>query len=157
MDHGEWNVLSWSLQWVILKRAKVTFLRITTGIRKLKTWIFQCDNFVATVNAIPHYNDVIMGAMASQITSLTIVYLTVHSGTDQRKHQSSASLTFMRGIHRWPVNSPHKWPVTRKIFPFDDVIMGCQVLCFNTWRQPGIRMFIIPFKHISPIIFSASN
>ena len=64
-----------------------------------------------------------MGAMASQITSLTIVYATVYSGADQRKHQSSASLAFVRGIHRSPVNSPHKWPVTRKMFPFDDVIM----------------------------------
>ena len=42
---------------------------------------------------------------------------------NQRKHQSSASLAFVRGIHRSPVNSPHKWPVTRKMFPFDDVIM----------------------------------
>ena len=57
-----------------------------------------------------------MDAMTSQITSLTIVYSTVHSGADQRKHQSSASLAFVRGIHRWPVNSPHKWPVTRKCF-----------------------------------------
>ena len=65
-----------------------------------------------------------MGAMASQITSLTIVYSTVHSGADQRKHQSSASLAFVQGIHRWPVNSQHKGPVTRKIFPFDDVIMN---------------------------------
>ena len=64
-----------------------------------------------------------MGTMASQITSLTIVYSTVYSGADQRKHQSSASLAFVRGIHRGPVNSPHKWPVTRKIVPFDDVIM----------------------------------
>ena len=70
-----------------------------------------------------HYHDVIMGAIASQITSLTIVYSTVYSGADQRKHQSSASLAFVLGIHRWPVNSPHKWPVTRKMFPFDDVIM----------------------------------
>ena len=70
-----------------------------------------------------HYNDVIMSAMASQITSLTIVYTTVYSNTDQRKHQSSASLVFVRGIHRGPVNSPHKGPVTRKMFPFDDVIM----------------------------------
>ena len=70
-----------------------------------------------------HYGDVIMGATASQITSLTIVYSTVYSGGDQRKHQSSASLAFVRGINRWPVNSPHKWPVTRKMFPFDDVIM----------------------------------
>ena len=70
-----------------------------------------------------HYNDFIMSAIASQITSLTIVYSTVCSGIDQRKHQSSASLAFVQGIHRWPVNSPHKWPVTRKMFPFDDVIM----------------------------------
>ena len=70
-----------------------------------------------------HYSDVIMGAMASQITSLTIVYSTVYSSADQIKHQSSASLTFVGGIHRWPVNSLHKWPVTRKKIPFDDVIM----------------------------------
>ena len=57
------------------------------------------------------------------ITSLTNVYLTIYSDVDQRKHQSSASLDFVRGIHRGPVNSPHKWPVTRKMFPFDDVIM----------------------------------
>ena len=62
-------------------------------------------------------------AMASQITSITIVCSTVYSGTDQRKHQSSASLAFVRGIHRWTMISPHKGPVTRKMFPFDDVIM----------------------------------
>ena len=58
-----------------------------------------------------HYNDVIMDAMASQITSLTIVYSTVYSDAGQRKHQSSASLAFVWGIHR---NSQHKWPVTGK-------------------------------------------
>ena len=74
-----------------------------------------------------HYGDVLMGAIASQITSLAIVYSTVYSDADQRKFQSSASLAFVWGIHRGPVNSPHKWPVTRKMFPFDDVIMGpCQ-------------------------------
>ena len=57
-----------------------------------------------------------MGANASQITSLTVVYSTVYSGADQRKHKSSASLAFVRGIHRRPVNSRHKWPVTRKYF-----------------------------------------
>ena len=68
-----------------------------------------------------HYNDIIRGTM---VTSLTIVYSTVYSGADQRKHQSSASLAFVRGIHRGPVNSPHKWSVMRKMFPFDDVIMN---------------------------------
>ena len=57
---------------------------------------------------VSHYGDIIMSTMASQITSLTIVYSTVHSGADQRKHQSSASLAFVRRIHRSPVNSPHK-------------------------------------------------
>ena len=70
-----------------------------------------------------HYNDVIMSSMVSQITSLMIVYSTAYSRTDQRKHQSSASLAFVRGFHRWPMNSPHKGPATRKMFPFDDVIM----------------------------------
>ena len=65
-----------------------------------------------------------MDAIASQITSFTIVYSNVYSGADQRKHQSSTSLAFVRGIHRRPVNSPHKWPVTRKRFPFDHVIMS---------------------------------
>ena len=69
-----------------------------------------------------HNSDVIMASMASQIISLTIVYSTVYSGADQRKHQSSAPLAFVRGMHRWPVNSPHKGPVTRKMFLFDDVI-----------------------------------
>ena len=72
---------------------------------------------------ILHYGVVIMDSIASQITSLTIVYSTVNSDADQRKHQSSASLAFVCGIHRWPVNSPHKWPVTRKMSPFDDVSM----------------------------------
>ena len=59
-----------------------------------------------------HYSDVIMSPIASPIASLTIVYSTVYSDADQRKHQSPASLAFVRGIHRRPVN--HKWPVTRE-------------------------------------------
>ena len=74
-------------------------------------------------NFIYHYSDVIMSAMASQITGVTIVYLTVCSGADQRKHQSSASLALTRGTRRWPVTSLHKGPVTRKMAAFDDVIM----------------------------------
>ena len=72
---------------------------------------------------VTHCGDSTMGAITSQITSLTIVYSTVYSDADQGKYQGSASLAFVRGIHGRPVNSPHKWPVTRKIFPFDDVIM----------------------------------
>ena len=55
-----------------------------------------------------HYSDVIMSAMVSQITNLTIVYEAVYSEADQRKHQSSASMAFVRGVHRSPVNYPHK-------------------------------------------------
>ena len=69
-----------------------------------------------------HYSDVIMSVMQSQITSVSIVCSMVCLGTDQRKLQSSASLAFVWGIHRWPVNSLHKRPVTRKIFPFHDVL-----------------------------------
>ena len=84
-----------------------------------------------------HYDDVTMNGMASQITSLTIVYSTVYPGADQRKHQSPVSLTFVREIHRGPVNSPHKWPVTRKMFPFDDVIMFFfQVYVFSAFYDP---------------------
>ena len=87
----------------------------------------------------PDYNDVIMVAIASQITSPAIVYTAVYSDADQRKHQSSASLALVWWIHRWPVNSPHKWPVTRKMFPFDDVIMWLhnhpQWHVWNEWNM----------------------
>ena len=83
-----------------------------------------------------HYDDVTMNGMASQITSLTIVYSTVYPGVDQRKHQSLASLAFVRGIHRRPMNSPHKCPVTRKLFPFDDVIMICGHFSISQYSTP---------------------
>ena len=91
----------------------------------LDVWVDHCDDFI-------------MGAMASQITSLTIVYSIVYLGTDQRKHQSSASLAIVRGIHRGPVNSSRKGPVTRKMFPFDDVIMHDKITviqCHVYWKQ----------------------
>ena len=75
-----------------------------------------------------------MSSMASQITNLTIVYTAVYSRADQRKQQISASLAFVWGIHRSPVNSPHKWPVTRKMFPCDDVIMKYSKIIW----QPGL-------------------
>ena len=81
---------------------------------------------------------VMMSATASHITSPAIVYSTVYPDANQRKHQSSASLAFVRGIHRWPVNSPHKGPVTRKMFPFDDVILSAAYLFLkhvDSWRD----------------------
>ena len=120
-------------------------------------WIFLCLNkrfgkqietpviwdaivLIMTSLFAKHYSDLIMGAMASQITNLSSVYSTVYWGTDQRPHQSSASLAFVWGIHRWSVNSPRKWPVTRKVFPFDDVIMingfipWTIIMCNTFWR-----------------------
>ena len=83
-----------------------------------------------------------MNTMASQITSLTIVYSSVYSATDQRKYQSSASLAFVRGIHRGTVNSPHKRPVTRKMSPFDDVIMICPYSPSNESKVPASRLLM---------------
>ena len=82
-----------------------------------------------------HYTAVIMGAIVTQITSLMIVYSTVYSDADQRKHKSAASQASVRGIHRGPVNSPHKWPVTRKMFPFDNVIMFWPHRNLSFWQS----------------------
>ena len=83
-----------------------------------------------------------MSAMASQITSVSIVCSTVYAGANQRKHQSSASLAFVRGIHRLPVNS-----VTRKTFPFDDIIMGYWYIQARKWFLPQLfvnRVWNVP-------------
>ena len=72
---------------------------------------------------IKPYSDIIMRVMASQITSISIVYSTICWGEDQRQHQNSVSLAFVRRIHWWPMDSPHKGPITWKMFPFDDFIM----------------------------------
>ena len=91
-----------------------------------------------------NYNDVIISVMASQITSLTIVCSTVYSGAYQRKYQNHSSLAFVRGIHRWPVNSPHKGPVTRQMFPFDDVII---VRCHCTPLASRSSVRHVPSSH----------
>ena len=94
-----------------------------------------------------HNIDVIMGAMASQITGVSIVYSTVTSGGYKRKHQSSAFLAFVRGIHWWPVISPHKGPVTRKMFPFDDVIMIQTCACHD--ESVGVSSAKVWHDHIT--------
>ena len=110
-----------------------------------------------------------MSMMASQITSLTIVYSTVYSGADQRKHQSSTSLAFVQGIHRWPVNSLHKGKVTWKMFPFDDIIMLtiwwllhvllCYITLFFTRNSPEslVYGFWMNFQSCSSFLFIKSN
>ena len=99
-----------------------------------------------------HYDDVIMGTITSQITSLTIVYSTIYSDADQKKHQSSASLAFARGIHRGPVNSPHKWPVTRKMFPFHDVIMHTKVSFGTPWQMADMGLPFVTVMKSNPFL-----
>ena len=122
----EWwidQLIDWLIDWLIV------FNIVFHSERSYMAIIFYGERFQTLswnstdCKVSHHYSDIIMGAMASQITSLTIVYSIIYSGADQRKHQSSASLAFVRGIHRRPVNSPHKGPVMRKMFRFDDNMM----------------------------------
>ena len=99
---------------------------------RIRAWISYHTRLI-------HYDDVIMTVISSQITGLTVVYSIVYSDAGRRKHQNSASLAFVRGIHRGPVNSPHKWPVTRKMFPFGDVIMIWGVIT-HPWSQFARRV-----------------
>ena len=95
--------------------------------------------------------------MALQTTSITFVYWTVYSGAAQGKHQSSASLAFLRRIHRWPMNSPHKWPVKRKMVPFDVVIMTIVILNINSVliEEFGVSAMIFgcqPDEHLASLM-----
>ena len=86
--------------------------------RHLKIFLWVKDFILGDTNQLSswkrtsqqnfHYNDVVISAIASQITSLTIVYSPLYSGADQRKHQSSASLALV------PVNSPQN--LNRNLF-----------------------------------------
>ena len=95
-----------------------------------------------------------MGARASQIASLTVVYSTVYTGADQRKHQSPASLAFVRGIHRWRMNSPYKWSATRKMFPFDDVIMLVNYISLSPYGSDDV---INIGKSVFPMLLKSSG
>ena len=100
------------------------------------------DPIVAVITtAVFHHNDVIMGTMVSQFTRLTMVYSTIYSDAD-KKYQSSGWLAFVRGIHRWPVNSPHKGPVTRWVFPFDDVIVWFKGNMCRSWVHWSTNVYV---------------
>ena len=107
-----------------VKSGKAACLNDKSGAIKLGLPILEemaLHAFSIVTSAVPHrhHND----RYDVLNHRLSIVCSNGCSGADQRKHQSSASLAFVKGIHRWPVNSPHKGPVTRKMFSFDDVIM----------------------------------
>ena len=104
-----------------------------------------------------HYNDVIMSAMASQNTSLTMIYSTVYWDADQRKYQSSASPAFVRGIHRSPVNSPDKGPVMREVFPFDDVIMESQQQEHVDEKEKSAQSLTGNRRHLGPLLLTWFN
>ena len=100
-----------------------------------------------------------MSALASQITSLTIIYSTTYPGADERKYHSSASLAFVRRIYRWPVN--YKGPVTRKMFPSDDVIIWTQqhnmsrnvsycITQWTVWSESCVTVRVNTATSISP-------
>ena len=97
------------------------------------SWAY--DPYLAKKN----HSYVIMSAMVSQIIDVLMVCSIVCSGADQRKNPSSASLAFVTRIHRWPVNSPHKGTASRKMLPFDEVIMPDrrQVII---WTNAGILL-----------------
>ena len=115
-------------------------------------WRFRSVSQGYPILQQPPYNrDVVMGTMASQITGLTIVYSTVYSGAHQGKHQSSASLAFVQGSHRRPKNFPHKWPVTWKMLPLDDVIMQlCRYAGRLPTQSPVMRSLCRCHKFIMP-------
>ena len=161
MKYGKWH-----LREIIIHKfrcGRVLLRKRRLVIAKVCTKISQALRYLSTFLIIPwmhfisdkadvldrhgylfspgHYDDVIMTMLASQITSLTVVYSIVYSGVNQRKHQSSASLAFVREIHRGPVNFPHKWPVTRKIFPFDDVIMSRVAMEINGAKGNTVGFF----------------
>ena len=91
-----------------------------------------------------------MSTMESQITSLTIVYSIFSLGADKKKHQSAESLAFGRGIRRWPVDYPQTEPATRKMFPFDDVIMSrgefTTIKARELWFSEYVMKIISPSK-----------
>ena len=103
----------WNSSEMIHNFYDVTYVCTYTEVYFIKTFY----------HSIEHYSDVMMCAIASQITSISTVYSAVCSGTHQRNHQSSELLAFVSGDHWWLVESPHKGPVTRKMFQFDDVII----------------------------------
>ena len=163
--HQVWSLtfpMKWTLQvggyihhetlhvWLTFGHALLIWWPLIRQTVSIRFWTISVETFIivmlhrmsglekAAIGPAVHYSDVIMGTLPSQITSLTIFYSIVYSDADQRKHQSSASLAFVRGIHRGLVNSPHRWPVRRKMFPFDEVIMFC-TFPGNTGLILGLR------------------
>ena len=94
-------------------------------------------------NNLLHYSDVIMGAIASQITSLTIVYSTVYSGAGQRKPQSSAALAFVRGIHQRYYHTDTKQGQSHNMVQYTRCLSGRnKCIWYNYWSRNAINYAI---------------
>ena len=135
LEHNEihlYNCQSISTEW-FLNYWWLLIIGFNNGLAHFRQWAF-------------HYNDVIMSTIASQITSLMIVYSDIYSGADQRKHQSSTSLAFVQGIHQGPVNSLHKWPVTWKnvSISWRRHVYLHPVIHQYQWHKPGNQHIIGP-------------
>ena len=131
----------------VIRQQAITLIYVDPDLWRQMRSLGPWDNELVTPD--PHYNDVTMGAIVSQITSVSNVYSTVYLDADYRKHQSSALLAFVRWIHWWPVNSPYKWPVTRKIFPFDDFFMW-QICRFKDQVGCDGMTRLLAVYHINP-------
>ena len=108
----------------------------TSPTNGLLEFVTRCIEPAWDAAVLGHHSALIMSALANQITGVSIIYSTVCSGTDQWEDQSSV---------RWPVNSLHRGPVTRKMFPFDDVIM------VTHWTDiPDTKLLSILFSVIFP-------
>ena len=118
---------------VLLSRAIKMYVPVCT-----QTQIITYPFLWNPINERIHCSVVILSAIASQMTSVSIACSTVCSGADQRKHHRSEWLAFARGSHRRPVDSHYKEPVKRKMFPFDDVIMLQNI---DVQRQLGLKSF----------------
>ena len=138
--HISWRVIYWIELYIMTWWHGYT-VRVTGGFpymassMQTSSWAYVWLIYQGWQFQSSHYSDTIMNAMESQITGVSIVYSTVCSGGDQRKHQSSASLVFVRGIHRLPVNSPHKGPVTRKMLRHNDVMMIQVHSSLDEWQK----------------------
>ena len=125
----------WSaVTWQELKGTKIVVSAMATrwhGLLKPFSWVWG-PNSVADITVMS-----LWVRWCLNLNLFTQPFIQAQNATDQRKHQSSASLAFVRGIHRWPVNSPHKWPVSLKMFPFDYVIMEGLELISDNSRNPN--------------------
>ena len=136
-----WTLVNGIQQWPVDSTHKgkviwwITWKAVEEMVMLLVVWVSMTLKQSHCNETLWHYGDVIMGTIASQITSLIWLFTQPFIQTQiKKKHQSSTSLAFVRGIHRRLVNSLHKWPVTRKMFPFDDIIMDTITVVYH-WHS----------------------